>query len=1185
MIYKRYITIAWLLICYTLSFAQQKFFNLTAEEVRIDSVLPEFTHSFPLGTAYADSTYSVRLDYAEYIDMSARDIERLQRITSTVPPSSPIVNSSIVVDRKKGRLEISFIPIVYRKGKYQKLVSFMLDVKASARKKSINLMYANTRATNPEARYASHSKLATGSWAKIRVADTGIYQLTSDLIRKAGFTDLTKVHVFGYGGALQPERLDGDYLAATDDLKEVPLCLVNGKRLFFAQGPITWDNGVRTRNPYSDYGYYFITQTDDEVLLTDSASFLATYFPSKIGKATLHEIDNYAWFEGGCNLFEDTPISENTSKTYIINRPLAQEPTKNITVALTAGTTSVASVLINDSVVGTLSMTIGEYEYGAEAIGTYELTTNNNLESYSVTIRADKGGPLRLDYITAYSDALDNEKPDLTGSFDAPEYVYNITTQDLHADSNYQMVIIIPASQQLLQQAERIKVFHETHDSIRVRIVPADEIFNEFSSGTPDANAYRRYLKMLYDRAGDNTSEMPQYLLLFGDCAWDNRMNSSAWKNYSPDDFLLCYESDNSFSRVRCYVNDGFFCSLDDGEGDSPMTSDKLDIAVGRFPVRSADEAKILVDKTISYAQNENAGAWQNIVVFLGDDGNENRHMSDANDAASLVEQLNSGMLVKRVMWDAYTRVSTSTGNTYPEATSLIKQYQQSGALIFDYSGHGAANSLSSERVLKLTDFESFTNSNLPLWITASCDIMPFDGQTDNIGETALLNQNGGAVAFFGTTRTVYVDRNKAINLAFLRALFTPQNGKFISIGEAQRIAKNSLITSGQDQTENKLQYSLLGDPALVLNIPTQQIMVDSINGISTADSTAIQLRAGQVATVKGHILNHSQENTSFNGVITAVVRDTKENVVCKLNDTSTDGASTAFQYTDRTKTLYNGQDSVKAGNFAFKFAIPKDISYSNESGLINMYAVDGQTKEAANGSNDCFTIGNSDIADNDTIGPYIYCYLNTPQFVNGDKVNTTPYFVAEISDDSGLNTTGNGIGHDLELIIDGEMSMTYNLNDYFEYDFGSYTSGITSYNLPELSEGLHKLKFRAWDILNNSSTAELSFNVETGLQPNIFSVGVTDNPAHESTTFIINHDRNGSPMDVDVELYDMSGRQIWKHSANGITTESAYTLDWDLTLSNGQPLQTGVYIYRVRISNEGSTSTSKAQKLIIITR
>lgn len=1185
MTYKRYIPLIGLLICNIASFAQQKFFNLTAQEVRIDSVLPEFTHAFPLGSAYADSTYSIRLDYAEYIDMSAHDIERYQHIISTLPPTSPDIKSCIVVDRKKGQLEISFTPFVYRNGKYQKLVSFMIDVKATARERTINQEYVNTRTIPSDTRYASHSQLVTGSWAKIRVADTGVYQLTTDLIRKAGFTDLTKVHVYGYGGALQPERLEGDYLAATDDIKEVPQCVVNGKRLFFAQGTITWNNGVRTRNPYSDYGYYFITQNDNDVLLTDSASFLATYFPQKQGKATLYEVDNYAWFEGGSNLFEDEPISEGTSKTYIINRPLAQEPTKNITVALTAGTASTASVLINDSVVGTLSMTIGEYEYGAEAIGTYELITNNNLESYSVTIRADKGGPLRLDYITAYSDGIDNEKPTLTGSFATPEYVYNITTQDLHADSNYQMVIIIPASQQLLQQAERLKAFHETHDSLRVKIVPADEIFNEFSSGTPDANAYRRYLKMLYDRAGDNTSEMPQYLVLFGDCAWDNRMNSVAWKDYSPDDFLLCYENDNSFSRVRCYVNDGFFCTLDDGEGDSPLTSDKLDVAVGRFPVRTANEAKILVDKTISYAQNNNAGAWENIAVFMGDDGNDNRHMSDANDAASLVEQLNNGMLVKRVMWDAYTRVSTSTGNTYPEVTNLIKQYQQSGALIFNYSGHGAANSLSHERVLKLSDFQDFTNTNLPLWITASCDIMPFDGQTDNIGEIALLNPNGGAVAFFGTTRTVYVDRNKAINMAFLRALFTPQNGKFISIGEAQRIAKNSLITSGQDQTENKLQYSLLGDPALVLNIPTQQVIVDSINGIAIADSTTIQLRAGQVATVKGHILSQSHENSSFNGIITAVVRDTKENIVCKLNDTSTDGASTAFQYTDRTKTLYNGQDSVKMGKFAFNFAIPKDISYSNESGLINMYAVDEQTKETANGCNADFTIGGSDIAGNDTIGPYIYCYLNTPQFMNGDKVNATPYFVAKISDDSGLNTTGNGIGHDLELIIDGEMSMTYNLNNYFEYDFGSYTSGTTSYNLPELSDGLHKLKFRAWDILNNSSTAELSFNVVNGLQPNIFSVGVSDNPAYESTTFIINHDRNGSLMDVEVELFDMSGRQIWKHEANNITTQSAYTLDWNLTLSNGQPLQTGVYIYRVRISNEGSTSTSKAQKLIVITR
>ena len=128
------------------------------------------------------------------------------------------------------------------------------------------------------------------------------------------------------------------------------------------------------------------------------------------------------------------------------------------------------------------------------------------------------------------------------------------------------MVIIIPTSQKVLAQATRLKELHETNDSMRVRIVPADELYNEFSSGTPDANSYRRYLKMLYDRA-ETDADMPRYLLLFGDGAWDNRMLTSNWSGTSPDDFLLCYESENSFSETDSYVSDDYYCMLDDGEG------------------------------------------------------------------------------------------------------------------------------------------------------------------------------------------------------------------------------------------------------------------------------------------------------------------------------------------------------------------------------------------------------------------------------------------------------------------------------------------------------------------------------------------------------------------------------------------------------------------------------------------
>jgi hypothetical protein len=305
--------------------------------------------------------------------------------------------------------------------------------------------------------------------------------------------------------------------------------------------------------------------------------------------------------------------------------------------------------------------------------------------------------------------------------------------------------------------------------------------------------------------------------------------------------------------------------------------------------------------------------------------------------------------------------------------------------------------------------------------------------------------------------------------------------------------------------------------------------------------------------------------------------------ITCKANDTSQTDPDNPFQYYDRTKTLYNGSDSIRNGAFKFSFAVPKDINYANTNGLMNIFAYNSEKTLCANGSSNDFLVGGSAVVGTDSIGPSIFCYLNSPSFVNGGNVNTTPYFVANVSDVDGINATGNGVGHDLELIIDGELSKTYQLNDNFSFDFGSYTSGTTRYSIPELEEGSHKLLFRAWDMLNNSSTCELSFNVVKGLEPKLFDVNVSDNPAKSSTTFIITNDRMGNELNVELDVYDASGRLLWKHEESGTSASSTYTVTWDLTLDNGRRLSTGVYLYRARISSDGSSQASKAKKLIVL--
>lgn len=1200
MILRKHIFILLLLLASCFGANAQRFFNLASSEVEVDSVLPEFTYAIPLYDNYDDSLYNVSILYPEFIDMTRNDIANYERLSNEPLPEMPVVKQQIAVSRKKAMLETYFCPLVKRDGKYQILVSFMLKVEAKAKASAtkgnetfakgngamanINDAFGNNAlAKNSSAaeRYAANSILATGKWAKIRVPSSGVYQITESLIRKAGFSNLSKIKVYGYGGNLQAERLDGNTLKELDDLKEVATYDRGKSRLFYARGPVSWSSPTatrRTRNPYSDYGYYFITETtnsEEEPLKADSAAFISAFYPSNNDYHSIYEVDGYAWYHGGRNLYDSKAISSGSSQKVVLSKP-ANATSAQLSVNVSAGSWSSVEVLHNGASLGTITISVpAKYYSGNEAMKTYTISSQQAKDT--ITIRNNGSPPVRLDFVSAAWDKP-SPAPSLDGSFPDAEYVYNITNQNHHADSAADMVIIIPTSQKLLKQANRLADFHRQHDGMRVNVVPADELFNEFSSGTPDANAYRRYMKMLYDRA-ETEADMPSHLLLFGDCVWDNRMLTQDCRNMSPDDYLLVFESENSFSETTCYADDGFYCLLDDGEGANLLSSDRPDIAVGRFPVTTEAEAKIMVDKTIGYVENKNAGSWQNTIVFMGDDGDDNVHMHDVNEVADATISAHPEYLVRKIMWDAYPQETSASGHGYPAVTNLIKRLQSSGALIFDYGGHGRPDQVSHENVLRLTDFKAFSNKNLPLWVTATCDIMPYDGVEPTIGETAVLNENGGAMAFFGTARTVFVPQNKAINRAFMKYVLTyDSNGKPITIGEAQRLTKTYLITSSEDRSANKLQYQLLGDPAVALHLPTQKVVVDSINGISVNDTQKkATLQAGSIATISGHI----EGNNDFTGLVSATVRDSRELITCNMNASA--AADSAFTFYDYTKYLFNGSDSIKNGKFNLSFAVPMDINYSDKAGIMNFHAVSSDKQMLAHGYCTNFIVGGTAAVDNDSIGPSIYCYLNSPSFVNGGNVNSTPYFVAQITDANGINSTGNGIGHDLQLIIDGDMSKTYTLNDNFVYDFGTYTSGTTYYQLPELSAGKHTLKFRAWDILNNSSTVSLDFNVVRALTPKLFNVGVTKNPASTSTTFIINHDRVGTTMDVDIDVFDASGRLLWTRHESGVSTDGAYTSTWNLCTDSGQQLQTGVYLYRVRVACEGSSQASKANKLVVI--
>jgi hypothetical protein len=359
-------------------------------------------------------------------------------------------------------------------------------------------------------------------------------------------------------------------------------------------------------------------------------------------------------------------------------------------------------------------------------------------------------------------------------------------------------------------------------------------------------------------------------------------------------------------------------------------------------------------------------------------------------------------------------------------------------------------------------------------------------------------------------------------------------------------------------------------------------MVVDELDGVSMDSGREVLLKAGAEVVVQGHVETLGNDLADdFSGVLYASVFDNLEQVVCRNN--TNDPELTPFAYYERTKKFFVGSDSVRNGRFAFTFRVPMDINYSLKSGLINLYAISNTYEHEAKGLCEDFLLGETegDLTD-DGLGPKIDLYLNSSSFVSGGQVNETPLLVAKLEDVDGVNTAGS-LGHNLMAIIDGKASMNYNLNEYYRSDIGAYTRGTVSYLLPELSEGMHTLTFRAWDMMNNSSVATIEFEVVKGLAPNIFHVQALPDLMQGTTTFVLTHDRPENEVEVSIEVFDMSGRVLWNHSEYTVSSDNTYTYSWNQCGSSGQPLGEGVYLFRIIASSPSGSMASKAQKMVVV--
>lgn len=1104
-----------------------------------------------------------------------------------------------------------------------------------------------TSAWADSSRYASESVLNSGKWVKIQVAEDGIYKLTAADLKKMGFSNLDKVAVYGYGGWPLDEDFSTTYI---DDVPEVAVWRSADYLLFYGKGPRKWEYSssdksfIHTNNPYSNYGYYFVSEKETTGRTMEKAASAAgaTLQVTTFDDYVLHEEELVSVNSSGRELYGES-FTSTLSRDFTISVPgITNDEGKATLSFISRGNGTITMNVDGNALIsGSVSVPSDEYEVARELyrerawmadkgetvkvnIG-YSTTGHKNVHlnyfrlqmkrqlkvydnytffrSLSARGNASRFVIQGADASTLVFDVTDGVNPQqmetsLNGTelsfsipasaslrefvvvkpsqIKAPVTVGEVANQNLHALPQQDMIII--AQPNFTTQAERLAEAHRTKDNLTVRVVTPESIYNEFSSGTPDATAYRRFMKMFYDRK-TSEADAPKYLLLFGDGSFDNRKLTSAWKSVDMSNMLLTYQTENSLSS-QSYVIDDYFGFLDDADNKKSLQNKKLCLGIGRFPIRTVEQATQMVDKVISYMENKNTGSWKNNLCFMADDGSNTdgfmtEHMEFADQLAGYVESEHPEFLVNKLYYDAYKK--DMTAGTYPDVRSGLQKLLKDGLLLFNYTGHGGTTALSDEKVLTQTDINQFTYTHLPVWVTATCDFTRFDDLNTSAGEDVFLNKSSGGIALFTTVRVAYSRPNFPINDNVIRNLFERNNGRRRTLGEVMQATKNTL------SSVYKLGFCLIGDPAVKMAYPEFGMKVTTVNGQSV-DGNSISFKALEKITVEGEMLDASgQLVTDFTGIVNPTVKDSKVTVTCLKNSNKDD--SPAFTFTDYPNTIFIGNDSVRNGKFSFTFTVPKDISYSNLQGKMNLYAVDTESGNEAQGNFDNFIVGGtSDTAETDTIGPEIRAlYLNDTTFVDGGQVNTTPYFVAELWDKSGVNITGSSVGHDMMLVIDESTVLSYNLNSYYELLLGEDGTGIVKFPIPALEPGKHTAEFWVWDILNNSTVRTFTFEVVEGLKPFLFDVIATPGIAREQVTFHLMHNRPESRMRVGIMVYDLAGRQLWKHEESGTSgLFENYTVSWDLT-SGGARMRPGVYIYRAAISTDNSKDATKARKFIIL--
>ena len=739
----------------------------------------------------------------------------------------------------------------------------------------------------------------------------------------------------------------------------------------------------------------------------------------------------------------------------------------------------------------------------------------------------------------------------------SPSSISRAGNSDLHGIiDGAQMVIITHPL--FMSEANRLKAHRESfaENRLSTMVVNVFDIYNEFGGGLPDPTAIRDFLKYAYD----HWSTRPEYALLFGEGEYDYKNITGASHVFVP-----VYETPETLYQIESYTSDDYFVLLTPDDR-------RIDMAIGRIPVRTPDEARAVVDKIIAYESQPEFGMWKDRVTFVaddgltsyGDDGSEHTRQSD-----ELAESFTPALYEKlKIYLIEYPTVIGASGRLKPDVNKAIIDQINEGTLVMNWTGHGNPHVWAHEHVFEnSTTIPQLVNKNrLTFFTAATCDFGRYDDPEEQSGaELLVLKPDGGGIGVMTATRAVYGFLNAIFANAFYQALFMRDSSGLPSrIGDALFLVKQTRFET------NDRKFQLIGDPSMRLAAPRLLASVDSING-RASDSSWI-LRAGGFAVVRGSIHTGNDPNSTvlqtYDGTGSIMVHDAFRTVTVP---------EWAFTFRVLGGTLFHGRVSVNGGTFKSEFIVPRDLSYEKDNGRISFYFSNDHVDGCGYTQSVAFS-GVDTSVNVDTVGPQVAIFIGDRNFRDGDVVGENTKLIVDLYDEHGMNLSSAGVGHQLQAWLD-QSDQGIDLSNYYTGELNSYQHGTVEYPLRNLSDGEHTVSVRAWDVFNNSTTTSAAFRVARSASMQVFNVVNYPNPFKDRTTFTLQQNQS-SPVDVTIKIYTVAGRLIATLQENGLVG-NFLTIGWDGRDQDGNEIANGVYLYKVIIrTSDGGLSTEVLGKL-----